>query len=186
VRIIAGRFKGRRLAAPPEGVRPTSDRVRERLFAVLESATGAPLPGGVGVDLFCGAGTLGIEALSRGAAAMHFVDRSARALAVLERNLAPLREAGAAAAVHRADARRFVERQWPAGPVAWVFLDPPYDDPAGPACLAALAARHADGLGWVAYESRDAGLAAPPGLMRERVLRCGGTAVVLMRGGVTP
>jgi 16S rRNA (guanine966-N2)-methyltransferase len=186
VRIIAGRFKGRRLAAPPAGVRPTSDRVRERLFGVLESACGAPLPGGLGVDLFCGAGTLGIEALSRGAAALHFVDRSARSLAALERNLAPLREAGAVATTHRGDARRFVERSGPAGAVAWVFLDPPYDDPAGPACLAALAARHADRLGWVAYEGRGAGLDAPPGLTRERVLRCGGTVVILMRGGVTP
>ena len=84
MRIIAGRFKGRRLPPAPPGVRPSTDRVRERLFMIL----GPNLEGGLVVDLFCGAGTLGIEALSRGAERCIFVDRSRSHLERLRRCLA--------------------------------------------------------------------------------------------------
>src|SRR5687768_34050 len=73
MRVIAGSAGGRRLVAPPgSGTRPTADRVREALFSIL----GPPEPGAAVLDLFAGAGTLGIEALSRGAARAVFVDAS--------------------------------------------------------------------------------------------------------------
>jgi 16S rRNA (guanine966-N2)-methyltransferase len=181
VRVIAGRFKGRRLAPAPEGVRPTSDRVRERLFGVIEPE----LPGAGVLDLCCGTGSLGIEALSRGAASALFVDRSPRSLAVLERNLAPLRAAAPelAIGVCRAEALTFLRRRWPSPPPGLVFLDPPYGEPLGPALLAALAARRP---ARIVYESEDRDLDAPGGLVIERVLRFGDTRVTLLRGGEAP
>jgi 16S rRNA (guanine966-N2)-methyltransferase len=86
VRVIAGTLRGRRLAAPEGGTtRPTSDRVRESLFMVL-----GPLDGRRVVDLFAGSGALGIEALSRGAARVDFVEVDRAALACLDANLAQL------------------------------------------------------------------------------------------------
>ncbi len=77
MRVIGGQSRGRRLSAPvPQGVRPTSDRVREAVFDMLGSMGG--VEGLVVADLFCGSGAMGIEALSRGAAAVTFVDRSSR------------------------------------------------------------------------------------------------------------
>ncbi|MBI3871795.1 MAG: RsmD family RNA methyltransferase, partial [candidate division Zixibacteria bacterium] len=77
MRIIAGRFKGRRLLpVPGDTVRSTADRVKESLFNILA----AELPGASVLDLFCGAGTLGLEALSRGAERAIFVDQSRRSL----------------------------------------------------------------------------------------------------------
>jgi 16S rRNA (guanine966-N2)-methyltransferase len=121
MRVIAGRYRGRRLQAPPgAATRPTSDRVREALFSVLaDRVEGARV-----LDLFAGSGALGIEALSRGAAAVTFVDSAPAAIRAVRSNLDAL---GAAAEVRRADARRFLG----AAPAAarqydLVFLDPPY------------------------------------------------------------
>ena len=118
--MIAGRFGGRRLSAPRGArTRPTADRVRESLFSVLGDLEGARV-----LDLFAGSGALGIEALSRGAAEVTFVDSAPAALSALRRNLADL---GAEAEVRRSDARAFLraarnaERQYDL-----VFLDPPY------------------------------------------------------------
>ena len=87
MRVIAGTLGGRRLKAPPgRGTRPTSDRVREALFAMLGDLDGARV-----LDLFAGTGALGIEALSRGAASAVFVERDARAAAVLRANLTDAR-----------------------------------------------------------------------------------------------
>ena len=87
MRIIAGTYRSRLLAAP-KGVatRPTSDRLRETLFNVL----GARIPGAAFLDLFAGSGAVGLEALSRGAATVAFVERAPSALAVLRANLARL------------------------------------------------------------------------------------------------
>ena len=167
--------------APREGVRPTSDRVRERLFAVL----GDP-GGGTVVDLFCGAGTLGIEALSRGAERLYCVDRDAATLRVLAANLTPMREAGVDVTVIRRDALGFVREAWPAGPVEWVFLDPPYGDPAGADCLAALAQLRAGKIARVIFEGPGGAIAAPPGLSPERELDFGDTRITLLRGGLRP
>src|SRR5690606_22410863 len=85
MRIIAGRFKGRRLAGPTgAGVRPTSDRLRETLFNVVRDRTA----GARVLDAYAGRGALGLEALSRGAVRATFVERDRQALAVLVRNIA--------------------------------------------------------------------------------------------------
>jgi 16S rRNA (guanine966-N2)-methyltransferase len=121
MRVIAGRFKGRRLQAPPGlATRPTSDRVREALFSIL----GERVPGARVLDLFAGSGALGIEALSRGAAAATFVDNAAPAIRTLEANL---RELDAEATVVRAEVRRFLGGASRGGrQYDLVFLDPPY------------------------------------------------------------
>ena len=83
VRVVAGEFKGRRLHAPRgAGTRPTADRVREALFSILGDVSGARV-----LDLYAGSGALGIEALSRGAESVVFVERDRGALAALRRNL---------------------------------------------------------------------------------------------------
>src|SRR4051794_28006829 len=87
MRVIAGRFKGRRLQAPPGlATRPTSDRVREALFSIL----GERVEDARVLDLFAGSGALGLEALSRGAATAAFVDSAAPAIRALEANLRDL------------------------------------------------------------------------------------------------
>jgi 16S rRNA (guanine966-N2)-methyltransferase len=118
MRVVAGEFRGRRLAAP-RGMRtrPTADRVREALFSMLGDVTGACV-----LDLYAGSGALGIEAMSRGAESAQFVERDARAAAVIERNLAAL---GLDEPVLRQDVLRFLARH--EGMFDLVFCDPPYD-----------------------------------------------------------
>src|SRR5918999_1949558 len=121
MRVIAGRYGGRRLQAPPgDATRPTSDRVREALFSVL----GGRVDGARVLDLFAGSGALGIEALSRGAAEATFVDSAPASIRAVRANLDAL---GAAAEVRRADARRFLGAASAAArQYDLVFLDPPY------------------------------------------------------------
>ena len=182
MRIIAGRFKGRRLHAPAKGSRTTTDRVRESLFAVLGDLEGMRV-----VDLFSGAGTLGMEALSRGAVEAHFVEKGRAALVSLERNAEPAREAGLTLVVHPMAVRRFINTHWPAGRIDLVFMDPPYDDPEGEACLALLAERHGENIGRVVFEPpgrEEAKL--PEGLVFERELLYGDTRLTLMKGREGP
>jgi 16S rRNA (guanine966-N2)-methyltransferase len=118
LRVVAGEFKGRRLAAPRgPRTRPTADRVREALFSILGDVGGARV-----LDLYAGSGALGIEALSRGAASAVFVERDAQAVAAIERNLEPL---DVDATVARADVTRWLGRT--EGRFDLVFCDPPYD-----------------------------------------------------------
>lgn len=120
-RIVAGRWGGRRIATPPgDGTRPTSDRVRESMFASLNSLLGG-FEGLRVLDLFAGSGALGLEALSRGAAQADLVEADARVVRTIQRNV---RELDAAAHVHRSTAERFVARG--GGPWDLVLLDPPY------------------------------------------------------------
>jgi 16S rRNA (guanine966-N2)-methyltransferase len=121
VRVIAGRYGGRRLAAPRgAATRPTSDRVREALFSIL----GARVEDARVLDLFAGSGALGLEALSRGARQATFVESAPAALAALRTNLEAL---GAEAEVVRADAVRWLRgASGGARQYDLVFLDPPY------------------------------------------------------------
>ncbi len=144
-RVIAGSARGRRLVAPGEGTRPLADRVKETLFAVLEP----DLPGAAFLDLCAGSGAAGIEALSRGAARVTFVERDRRVVGTIAENLARTGLAGKHARVIRAEAEAWltgpgravanrsgsgtVDAARPAqasdgGPFDLVFVDPPYAD----------------------------------------------------------
>ncbi|WP_320669944.1 16S rRNA (guanine(966)-N(2))-methyltransferase RsmD [Patulibacter defluvii] len=125
MRVIGGRFGGRRLDAPPgTGTRPTADRVRESLFSIL-----GPLDGERVLDLFAGSGALGLEALSRGAEAVTFVERDRRAAAVLRDNLGRLGVGEDEARVDAADAVRHLRDAATRGDAYdLVLLDPPYRD----------------------------------------------------------
>lgn len=91
MRIISGKFRSRRLASlKGDEIRPTSDRLRETLFNVLTPGNPAALEGSVWIDLFAGTGAVGIEALSRGAAMVYFVDSSKEAVELIRRNLRSL------------------------------------------------------------------------------------------------
>ena len=122
MRITGGEFCGRNLKTPKtDAIRPTQDRVREALFNIL-----APeIRGAVFLDLFAGSGAVGLEALSRGAAAATFVERDRRHLAALGENLAALRLAPPRAAVVGADAYAYLSRYTGAG-FTIAFADPPY------------------------------------------------------------
>jgi len=121
MRIIAGRLRSRTLQAPPGlATRPTTDRLRETLFNVL-----APrIEGAAILDLYAGSGAVGIEALSRGAARVVFVERAAPALKVLRANLARL-EINDRFEIYSGAVSAFLRRGGAGFDV--VFLDPPYD-----------------------------------------------------------
>jgi 16S rRNA (guanine966-N2)-methyltransferase len=123
MRVIAGRLGGRRLKAPRgRTTRPTSDRVREALFAML-----GELEGPVVLDLFAGSGALGIEALSRGAAKAVFVERDAAAMRALSDNLASLRVEAGEYELRRGDAVKALQSaRERAEKYDLVFIDPPY------------------------------------------------------------
>ena len=121
MRIIAGEFRGQQLKPPADKrVRPTADRVREAWFSIV-----APrLEGAKVLDLFAGSGALGLEALSRGASLVTFVELASASLAALRENIAAM-DVEDRVRVHRADALRFVANTAPrAYDVA--FADPPY------------------------------------------------------------
>jgi 16S rRNA (guanine966-N2)-methyltransferase len=121
VRIVAGRFGGRRLIVPRGGrVRPTADRVREAWMSIV----GSSLAGARVADLFAGSGALGLEALSRGARSVDFVELAPASLTALRANIEALGVADTVQ-VHRADALRFAERLAPAS-YDLAFADPPY------------------------------------------------------------
>ncbi|MCE2516823.1 MAG: RsmD family RNA methyltransferase [Alphaproteobacteria bacterium] len=125
MRIISGKKRGALLAVPEGGqVRPTADRVREGLFNVL---TGGRYKLNfrelIVADIFAGTGALGLEAYSRGAAQVIFVENNPLALAALNANITKLNPGDAAAVVPR-DATRNLA--WPAAPAGLVFLDPPW------------------------------------------------------------
>ena len=145
MRIVGGRHRGRRLVVPPgEAVRPTSDRAREALFNILShgdfAAAGIPYADENVLDAFAGTGALGLEALSRGAAAAAFIETDRAALAALRQNLTTLDEEDAAHVV-AGDATRP-----PRAPYACAvaFLDPPYRSGLAEPGLTALA-----GMGWL-------------------------------------
>lgn len=121
-RIIGGVAGGRRIAVPPRGTRPTTDRVREALFNVL--AARRDLTGLAVLDLYAGSGALGLEALSRGAASALFVESDQRTAAVIARNIEAVGLAGAT--LRRGAVAAVVAAGSPAA-VDLVLADPPYD-----------------------------------------------------------
>jgi 16S rRNA (guanine(966)-N(2))-methyltransferase RsmD len=155
MRVIAGRYGGRSLQAPPgTDTRPTADRVREALFSIL----GARVELARVLDLFAGSGALGIEALSRGAAHATFVDDAGAAIRAVEANLKTVRTA---AEVRRTDALRFLGAARDRGAqYDLVFLDPPYRqaERLAPALSEALPAVLAPGAVAVAESDRRAPL----------------------------
>ena len=188
MRIVAGKYRGRRLLAPPGGtVRPTSDRAREGLFNILShgrlAAEGIPFAGVAVLDAFAGTGALGLEALSRGAAEAVFIEQDHEALATLRRNIAALGE-NARARIIPGDATR-PPRAFSACEL--VFLDPPYRSGLAAAALGAL-----DAAGWLASEAlalvelgASEHLAPPAGfsLVDERVY--GAARLLFLRRGET-
>ena len=121
MRIIAGSCKGHRIDAPPgRRTRPTSDRVRENVFNLVQSW----VDGATVLDLFAGSGAMGIEALSRGAERAVFVEADAQACRVIDRNLEKLRLSGAR--VFCSDVGRFLATD--RGSYDLIFCDPPYEE----------------------------------------------------------
>jgi len=123
MRVIAGAFKGRRLKTPDwDGVRPTSDKLRETLFNIL-----APrMAGARCLDVYAGTGAVGIEALSRGAAHVTFVERDRRAAALIAANLA-ICGVEQGYTIECGDAAAVLRRLPESAPFDLVLLDPPYD-----------------------------------------------------------
>jgi 16S rRNA (guanine966-N2)-methyltransferase len=153
LRIIGGQWRGRRIEFPDaEGLRPTADRVRETVFNWLQ----AYLPGARCLDLFAGSGAMGIEALSRGADAVVFVERERVVADTIRGNLNKL---GAAARVVQADALRLLAG--PAEPFDIIFIDPPFNTDIIGRCCELL-----EQGGWLApsamvYIEQDRAKAAP-------------------------
>jgi 16S rRNA (guanine966-N2)-methyltransferase len=125
MRVVGGRLRSRPLAGPKsDTIRPTADRLRESLFNILVHAYGDPVDGARVLDLFAGTGALGIEAASRGAAFVLFVDDGAEARALLRQNAESL-GLGGTARIFRRDATK-LGPVYPLEPFSLVFLDPPY------------------------------------------------------------
>ena len=119
MRIISGSAGGRPLKAPPDGLRPTMDRIKGAVFSSL----GDLVPGAVVLDLFAGSGAMGIEALSRGAATAVLVDSNERCIRCIRENL---QMAGVSANVQTMDVYRFLDLFVPPESFDIIFADPPY------------------------------------------------------------
>ncbi len=185
MRIIAGRHRGRRIAAPAgRAVRPTAERAREALFDMLAhgglaAGGGAVLEDARVLDAFAGSGALGLEALSRGAAHASFMDRDPAALKAARANVEALGERGRAT-LYLADAAEPPEAEAPAD---IVLMDPPYGSGLAAPALAALAAR-----GWIArgtlavveLPARGAPFDPPPGFAAVRERRYGAARLVFL------
>lgn len=176
MRIIAGAAGGRLITAPPAGTRPTTDRVRESVFAMLD--TRVDLEGTRVLDLYGGSGALGLEAASRGAGHVTVVDSDARAVSVVRANA---RVVGVEVTVVRRRVEAFLATS-PGVPFDLVFCDPPYD--VASAVVDDHAARLVAG-GWLAdsatvvveRSSRSPATTWPPGLAADGERRYGDTRV---------
>ena len=184
MRIVAGRFRGRALAAlgkgdPAAHLRPTSDRTRESLFNILAGGRfGDPITEARVLDLFAGTGALGLEALSRGAEHVTFVDDGVKALALIRQNIALCGAEGETRIVKR-DARRLPPND--GLPCDLVFLDPPYGKGLGEIALAQALAQ-----GWIAPEALiiwedSAAIVPPDGVELLDSRRYGDTVISLLR-----
>ena len=182
MRIVGGRLRGRALAAPKSAaIRPTADRLRETLFNILAHAYGDPVSGARVLDLFAGTGALGIEAASRGADFVLFIDDSAEARALLRENVAAL-GLGGTSRVFRRDATK-LGGVHPLPPFSLAFVDPPYGQNLASAALASARAG-----GWftadtliVVEEAAKARFAAPEGFTELARRRYDDTEFVFLR-----
>jgi 16S rRNA (guanine966-N2)-methyltransferase len=164
VRIVAGKFRGRALLSPSDlSIRPTADRVRESVFNILSSRLGPSLDGQRVLDLFAGTGAMGLEALSRGAAHVVFVDTGAEARGLIRDHIEAFGVGGVAKLLRR-DATD-LGAAGTMGKFSLVFLDPPYGKGLGERALVAARAG-----GWLASEativfeeSSEAEIALPAG-----------------------
>ncbi len=183
MRIIGGTFRGTHLAAVGDGdpvahLRPTSDRVREAVFNLLANSQGFDFEGVRVLDLFAGTGALGLEALSRGAARVTFVDDGAAARAILRRNIEIVRAMGVTD-VWRRDATRLGENRGPG--YGLVFLDPPYGKGLGEAALASAVAGGWLAPGAMVVWEEGAAPVVPAGFKQVDQRRYGETVVTLVR-----
>jgi 16S rRNA (guanine966-N2)-methyltransferase len=164
MRVVGGSLRSRPIAGPKSSaIRPTADRLRESLFNILIHGYGDPVAGARVLDLFAGTGALGIEALSRGAGYVLFVDDGAEARALLRENTQTLGLAGVTR-IFRRDATQLGPAH-PVEPFSLAFLDPPYGKG-----LAEKALSSARGGGWlkpdalaIVEEAADAKFSAPDG-----------------------
>ncbi len=164
MRVVGGRLRSRPIAGPKsDGLRPTADRLREAMFNILMHAYGDPVTGARVFDLFAGTGALGIEAASRGAAFVLFVDDGVEARSLLRNNTEAL-GLGGTTRIFRRDATKLGPAH-PLEPFSLAFLDPPYGKR-----LAELALAAARAGGWltpdaliVVEEAVAAGFKAPEG-----------------------
>tara|TARA_R100000322_G_scaffold21648_4_gene14317 strand:- start:45525 stop:46088 length:564 start_codon:yes stop_codon:yes gene_type:complete len=182
VRIIAGEYRGLALASVGKGdagahLRPTTDRVRESLFSMLTGGRfGDPVTDAAVLDLFAGTGALGLEALSRGASHVTFVDDGRVAQKLIRENVAKCRAQEKATLITRNATRLGVS---PATPATLVFLDPPYGKGLGEKALAAAM----EG-GWIAPGAlvvweESSPLTLPPGVTQLDARRYGDTTITL-------
>jgi 16S rRNA (guanine966-N2)-methyltransferase len=184
MRIVGGRFRGKTLTSPgDESIRPTADRVRESVFNILGSRLGPSLAGLRVLDLFAGTGALGLEALSRGAAHVIFVDTGTEARGLIRDHI----EAFGAGGVSKL-LRRDATTLGPAGtmgPVDLVFLDPPYGQGLGERALVSLRAG-----GWLKpetvlllEEAREVELTLPRGFVLDDRREYGAAAIHVISTG---
>lgn len=174
MRIIAGTWKGRRLAGPrSDGVRPTTDGLRETLFNILAARVSDARV----LDGYAGTGSVGLEALSRGASTVTFVERDRRTLAVLRRNIETC-GAGASSVVVCGDFLDARAAQAGRAPFDVVFVDPPYEatDLAAVA-EAAVSLAAPDGIVVVEHSRRRASLEQAGAFARARLLTAGDSAL---------
>jgi 16S rRNA (guanine966-N2)-methyltransferase len=182
MRIVGGRLRGRTLAGPKsQTIRPSADRLRESLFNILAHGYGDPIEGARVVDLFAGTGALGLEALSRGAVFVLFVDDGAEARALIRGNVDAL-GAGGATRIFRRDATKLGPAH-PTEPFSLAFLDPPYGRGLAERALASARAG-----GWltpdalaVVEEAADAGFTAPEGFAELERRRYDDTELIFLR-----
>lgn len=184
MRIVGGRLKGRPLDAPPgRRLRPTSDRARESVFNILTHREDIRLDGAIVLDGFAGTGAMGIEALSRGAARVTFMDNDAEAISFCRLNLEHMGEGKDSARVQRADC--LSPPQAPE-PCTLVFLDPPYGVPVAASALTALhdTGWIADGALCVVELGKKDAFDPPPGFTIEDDRRYGAARMVFLKAEV--
>jgi len=182
MRIIAGKFRGKTLLSPSDdSIRPTSDRTRESVFNILASRLAPNFDGLKVLDLFAGTGALGLEALSRGATSVVFVDTGAEARGLIRDHIEAF-GAGGTTKLLRRDATAL----GPAGtmgPMDLVFLDPPYGKGLGEQALASLRDGNwlAEGATLVLEESVDVPVELPAGFFLDDRRDYGAAAIHFIR-----